>query len=385
MPVKPLHISGKLSHVESSIFTLMSALAQKHQALNLSQGFPDFEVDPVLIELVHQNMKAGHNQYAPMAGVPELRQAIVDFTQDLYGAQYHPDKEITITAGATQGIATAIATTIREGDEVILFSPAYDCYMPMIELNGGTPITVKLEHPNYSIDWNQVKRVVNHRTKMIIINTPHNPSGSVLTQDDLNALAEIVENSNILLLADEVYEHIIFNGAQHLSIRSHEVLKQRAFVMGSLGKSLHVTGWKTGYCLAPEPLMKEFQKVHQYQVFCTNKPVQLALAEYLNTTDLRAIGGFYEQKQKVFEKALASTGFKALPTYGSYFQLADYSSVSTQDDMTFAHELTVKHGVAAIPVSPFYRFPTDHKVLRFCFAKNEETLEKAGALLAKLG
>jgi methionine aminotransferase len=363
----------------------MSALAQKHQALNLSQGFPDFAVDPVLIDLVHKYMQAGHNQYAPMAGVPELRQAIVDFTQDLYGATYHPDKEITVTAGATQGIATAIAATIREGDEVVVFSPAYDCYLPMIELNGGVPITVKLEHPSYSINWQEVKQVVNHRTKMILINTPHNPSGSVLMETDLKALAEIVQNSGIVILADEVYEHIVFNGAKHLSIRSHAELRKRAFVMGSLGKSLHVTGWKIGYCMAPENLMRAFQKVHQYQIFSTNHAVQLALAEYLNHTDLRQIGSFYQQKQKAFEAAIAPTAFKPLPTYGSYFQLLDYSAVSQEAEVDFAHRLTKEYGVASIPVSPFYRFSTDNKVLRFCFAKNEETLEKAGKLLAQVG
>lgn len=382
--IKKATFTGKLNHASTSIFTVMSALATKEGAYNLSQGFPDFEVSPILIEEVNKAMRAGHNQYAPMAGTIELREEIVKFTQELYNASYNLESEITITAGATQAISAAIASTIREGDEVILFSPAYDCYIPMIELNGGTPITVKLLHPEYKIDWEQVKRVVNHRTKMILLNTPHNPSGSVLKPEDLAKLADIVRNSNILLMADEVYEHIVFNGQTHHSIRGHEELRNRSFVIGSLGKTLHTTGWKVGYIMAPEYMMREYQKVHQYQVFSINKPVQLGMANYLKKQDLKEIGGFYEEKQKLFESVIESTAFKPLPTFGSYFQLLDYSDITDEGDVKFAERLTKEFKVAAIPLSPFYRDPTDNKVLRFCFAKNRETLEKAGDLLAKV-
>lgn len=379
-----LNFSGKLNHVRESIFTEMSRYAQDYDALNLSQGFPDFSVDPQLIDKVHHYMKQGDNQYAPMAGALPLRQAIVDFSKELYQADYDARTEITITAGATQALSTAIGTTVREGDEVLLFSPAYDAYIPLIELQGGRPITVKLEHPDYSIDWQQVKRLINHRTRMIMLNTPHNPSGSVWSEKDLDALEEIVDGSSILVLSDEVYEHIVFNGEEHRSLRTRPKLRSRTFVVGSLGKSLHVTGWKIGYCLAPELLMNEFQKVHQFEIFSVNHPVQLAMADYLQEVDLKKIGGFYEAKQKVFLEAIKNGPFKPLPTYGSYFQLLDYSEVSQEHDQDFAKRLTREHKVAAIPLSPFYRDPTDHKVLRFCFAKDEETLWEAGRRLAEL-
>lgn len=381
---KALNFSGKLNHVGESIFTEMSRYAQDYDALNLSQGFPDFSVDAQLIDKVHHFMKQGYNQYAPMAGALPLRQAIVDFSSDLYQADYDAHKEITITAGATQALSTAIGTAIREGDEVLLFSPAYDAYIPLIELHGGRPITVKLEHPDYSIDWQQVKRLINHRTRMILLNTPHNPSGSVWSEADLDALEEIVDDSSILVLSDEVYEHIVFNGEKHRSLRTRSKLRERSFIVGSLGKSLHVTGWKIGYCMAPEPLMQEFQKVHQFEIFSTNHPVQLAIADHLQSLDLRKIGSFYQAKQEVFIEAVKDGPFKPLPTYGSYFQLLDYSAVSDEQDLAFAKRLTREHKVAAIPLSPFYRDPTDHKVLRFCFAKDEETLYEAGRRLAKL-
>lgn len=385
MPKNKIAFSGKLNHIKPTIFSHMSALATEHGAINLAQGFPDFAVDPALIERVHQKMLAGQNQYAPMAGHPALREKICALSRQDYGADYQPEREITITAGATQAIATALAATIREGDEVLLFSPAYDCYLPMIELHGGTPITVKLLHPEYRIDWQQVKRVVNHRTKMIIINSPHNPSGTVWDEEDLDRLEEIVGNSNILVLADEVYEHIVFGGAQHRSVRSRPALRERSFVVGSLGKTLHVTGWKIGYCLAPEFLMREFQKVHQYLIFSVHHPAQEAIAEYLETQDLGAIGAFYGQKQALFEKLVREhTRLKPLPSKGSYFQLLDYSAVSEEGDLAFAERLTRDIGVASIPLSPFYRDPTDHKVLRFCFAKDESTLDAAVQKLGRL-
>lgn len=382
---KPLNFTGNLTRVKSSIFTRMSALAQEENAYNLSQGFPDFPADPALIERVTHYLQANENQYAPMAGVPSLRQAIVKFSEDLYGGSYDADSEITITAGATQAISTAMATSIREGDEVLLFSPAYDCYIPQIELHGGTPITVKLTHPDYQVDWNQVKRVVNHRTKMIIINTPHNPSGSMWSEDDFRQLGEIVHNSNILILGDEVYEHLTYGAHRHLSLRHFPELRKRSFVVGSMGKSLRVTGWKIGYILAPENLMREFQKVHQYQVFCVNKPIQLAIADYLGSLDFAQIGTIYGEKQKRFEDLLSRTHFKPLPVQGGYFQLADYSAVSEEADGELVQRLTRDYKVAAIPLTPFYRHPTDdRKVVRFCFAKNDDTLEAAVAKLAEV-
>lgn len=382
---KPLNFTGNLTGVKTSIFTQMAALAQQEGAYNLSQGFPDFPADPALIDRVSHYLRADENQYAPMAGIPSLRKAIIKFSEELYGSSYNPDTEITITAGATQAISTAIATSIKEGDEVLLFSPAYDCYIPQIKLHGGTPITVKLTHPEYHVDWDQVKHLVNHRTKMIILNTPHNPSGSMWAEGDFQNLNEIVRNSNILILGDEVYEHLTYGSYPHLSLRNFPELRKRSFVVGSMGKSLRVTGWKIGYILAPENLMREFQKVHQYQIFCVNKPIQLAIADYLATLDFAEIGTIYGKKQKRFEELLSRTAFEPLPVQGGYFQLADYSKVSLERDGDFVNRLARDYKVAAIPLSPFYRHPTDErKVIRFCFAKNDETLEAAIAKLAEV-
>jgi methionine aminotransferase len=381
---KPMAFTGTLNHVHPTIFTEMSALARETGAYNLSQGFPDFPVEPELLDRVNHYLRKGMNQYAPMAGTPQLRQAIVNFSEALYGASYDAEREITITAGGAQAISAAIATSIREGDEVLLFSPAYDCYIPMIELAGGTPITVKLAHPHYRVDWDQVKRVVNHRTRMIVINTPHNPSGSLWDEEDYRQLAEIVGNSNILLLGDEVYEHLVYPGQRHLSLRHFPELRKRSFVVGSLGKTLHVTGWKIGYCMAPENLMKEFQKVHQYQVFCVNHPMQRALADHLEALDFGSIGALYQRKQRYFEQLLAHTPFKPLPVSGGYFQLAEYGHLSQEPDRAFAERLAREYQVATIPLSPFYRDPTDHHVLRFCFAKDDATLEAAVDQLKKV-
>lgn len=385
MPMKKrLNFTGNLSQVGESIFSKMSRLAREHQAINLSQGFPDFEVDPKLLDLCDRFTREGHNQYAPMAGAPALKQVLCELSNQQHGSEYQPEGEICITAGATQGIATALATVLREGDEVILFSPAYDSYIPMIELYGGSPITVKLSPEDYSIDWDQVKKVLNHRTRMIILNTPHNPSGSVWSDEDFKQLSDIVADSKILLLADEVYEHIVFNGAQHLSVRAYPTLRERAFVVGSLGKTVHVTGWKVGYVQAPEELMREFYKVHQFLVFSVNHPVQLALAEYLKDHDLASVGRFYEAKQRKLEQLLLEkTALKPLPTYGSYFQLVQYGHLSDLGDQACAEWLVKEIGVATIPLSPFYRDPTDHKVLRLCFAKNDQTLDSAANRLAK--
>lgn len=374
-------ITSKLPQAGATIFAQMSALAEEHNAINLSQGFPDFEVDRKLIDLVHRHMVAGHNQYAHFSGVEPLRKIVAENIRNKHGHSYDADLEVNITAGATQAIATALTASIREGDEVIIFTPAYDCYAPYVELNGGIPVYVKLQHPDYRIDWDQVKKVLNHRTRMIIINSPHNPSATILSEEDLQYLEEITSGSNILILSDEVYENIVFDGKEHFSACRKPELARRSFIIGSFGKTLHVTGWKTGYCLAPEHLMKEFRKVHQFMVFSVNTPVQYALAEYLANEEHFNVSEMYQQKRDFFLKSIEGSLFKPLQSKGSYYQLLDYSEISSLPDVEFSRRLTVEHGVASIPLSVFYNEPTDHKVLRFCFAKNEGTLTKAADLL----
>lgn len=382
---KPVSFTGTLSHVGESIFSVMTRMANEFGAVNLSQGFPDFSVDPVLLEKVSSNLESGNHQYAPMPGALAFREVLVEHSAGLFGHRYDVGKEITVCAGATQALATAIACSIREGDEVIVFSPAYDSYIPMIELHGGTPITVKLLHPDYNVDWDQVKRLVNHRTKMIIVNSPHNPSGRIWSEQDFMSLQEIVAESNILILADEVYEHVVFEAENKRSVRQYPELQKRSFVVGSLGKTTHVTGWKVGYCMAPEKLMQEFQKVHQFQVFSVNHPMQTALADYLREYDLQSVGDLYKEKREYLAKALSvNTPLLPLRSEGTYFQLVDYSAVSDKGDFEFATWLCQEIGVAAIPLSPFYRDPTDNKVLRLCFAKSNATLDAAVERLAKL-
>lgn len=378
-------IKSKLPHTGTTIFTIMSALANEQGALNLSQGFPDFPVDPRLIKLVTKYMKEGFNQYSPLAGVPSLRQVLSDIVFEEHGHRYDPETEITITHGATQAIASVLTASIREGDEVIIFTPAYDCYAPMVELNGGVPIYIQLTYPDYHIDWDSVKNRINHRTRMIIINTPHNPTSMIWKKEDLEMLEEITADSNILILADEVYEQIVFSPGQHYSVAGSSILAERSFKVGSLGKVLHVTGWKTGYCMAPAMLTQELRKVHQFQVFSANTPMQMAMAEYLRDPESRNIAGMLEKKRDVFRKALSGSGFELLPSQGSYFQLLNYSAISKKPDTEFARELTIEHKVASIPISVFYHIPTDHKVLRFCFAKNDDTLKEAGRRLCAIG
>ena len=363
----------------------MSALAQAHQAINLSQGFPDFNPDPELLERVHHYHQKGPHQYAPMPGDLGFRKRLVELSEKTFKHAYQAESEICITAGATQALGTAIATAIREGDEVIVFSPAYDSYFPMIELYGGTPITIKLQHPNYSVDWEQVKRLLSHRTKMIIVNSPHNPSGKLWSESDFLKLQELVAGSKILILADEVYEHLVFNPQEKRSVRQFPELRNRSFVVGSLGKTAHVTGWKIGYCMAPEYLMKEFKKVHQYQVFSINHPLQKALADYLPQLDLDGLSQLFKTKHDwLYQNLTERTRLKPLKSDGTYFMLVDYSEVSDAPELEFAERLTTEFGVATIPLSPFYRDPVDHKVLRFCFAKNNETLEEGVSRLMKL-
>ena len=381
----PDTVTSKLPNTGTSIFALMTQLAREHGAINLSQGFPDFEVSPVLIELVAKYMREGQNQYAPMPGVPALREVIAKKTANLYGATYNPDTEITVTPGATQAIYAAISAFVREEDEVILFEPAYDNYVPAIKMNGATPISSKLQAPSFGINWEEVRRLVNSRTRMIIINTPHNPTGTVLSASDMAELEKIVKNTSILVLSDEVYEHIIFEGARHESVCRYPALAERSLVTCSFGKTFHATGWKTGYCIAPSNLMKEFRKIHQFMVFCSNAPVQHALAEFLqDPSNYDGLGPFFQTKRDFFLKALEGSRFKYTPAGGTYFQLLDYSAISDDDEMAFAEWLTKEHKVAGVPVSPFYYKPQNNHFLRFCFAKSEDTLQKAAEILCKI-
>jgi len=385
MKLFPDAVSSKLPNTGTSIFAVMTQLAREHDAINLSQGFPDFEVSPVLIELVAKHMRAGHNQYAPMSGVPALREAIAIKTQELYGAEYHPETEITVTAGATQAIFAAISAFVRDDDEVIVFEPAYDSYIPAIKLNGGTPITCKLKPPGFSIDWEEVRRLVCNRTKMIIINSPHNPSGSILQKEDLMELEKIVKNTGIMILSDEVYEHIIFDGQVHESVCRYPALAERSLVTCSFGKTFHATGWKTGYCVAPANLMKEFRKTHQFIVFCSNTPVQHAIAEFLQDPGhYRGLGPFFQEKRDYFLKALEGSRFSHTPAGGTYFQLLSYEAISDMEEMDFARWLVKEHKVAGVPTSSFYNKPNNNHLLRFCFAKSEKTLQQAADILCKI-
>ena len=381
----PNLISSKLPNVGTTIFTVMSKLALDHNAINLSQGFPDFNCDEELIALVNKHMKEGKNQYAPMAGLPVLREMLSEKIESLHQTKYNPDTEITITAGGTQAIYTAISAIVREGDEVIIFEPAYDCYQPAIEMNGGTTIYLQLKAPTYTIDWNQVKKVINHRTRMIIINTPHNPTGSIMTKEDMQQLEKITKNTDIVIISDEVYEHIIFDNQQHQSVSRFPKLAERSFIVSSFGKTFHTTGWKMGYCVAPKNLMAEFRKVHQFLVFCVNSPIQYALAEYLkDKNNYTELNKFYQDKRDYFVKLIKNSKFEFTPSAGTYFQLLSYKKLSKEKDTDYAIRLTKEFGVASVPVSVFYHEPTDNNVLRFCFAKKEETLEKAAEILNKI-
>lgn len=385
MPEFPGLIKSKLPKVQTTIFTVMSRLAHEHQAINLSQGFPDFESDDALKDLVHLAMKKGHNQYAPMAGLMELREQIAIKTQNLYGTIYHPDTEITVTAGATQAIYTAISAVIHEGDEVIIFTPAYDCYEPAVEMNGGRAAIVQMRAPDYKIDWTHVRKLINPRTKMIIINTPHNPTGTMLNKEDFIALEKLIANTDIILLSDEVYEHIVFDDNKHYSAAMFPKLAERSFIVASFGKTFHNTGWKLGYCIAPEMLMNEFRKVHQYIVFSVNTPMQYALAEYLkNENNYLRLGSFYQQKRDFFINAIRNSKFEIIPSKGTYFQLLGYKKISHEKDTDFAVSLTVDYKIASIPISVFYNQHLDDKMLRFCFAKKTETLAKAAEILNKI-
>jgi methionine transaminase len=378
-------LSSRLPRVGTTIFTVMSRLAAECGAINLSQGFPDFSAAPLLYDLVAKHMRAGSNQYAPMAGVAPLREAIAAKVEALYGARYDPEHEITITAGGTQAIFTAIACMVRPGDEVIVFEPVYDAYVPAVELNGGAPVRARLRYPAYRPDWSEVRALVTPRTRLILVNTPHNPSGAVWIEDDLRELADIVRGTDVAIVADEVYEHIVFDGRRHESCARFPELAARSFVISSFGKTYHVTGWKVGYVLAPRELTTEFRKAHQFVVFTVNTPVQLALAEFLeDRSHYLELGAFYQRKRDFFRAGLASSRFELLPCAGTYFQLASYRALSDERDVDLAGRLTREIGVASIPVSAFYEEPPEDRVLRFCFAKGEDTLARACERLAKL-
>ena len=380
-----MQFTSKLPHVGTTIFTVMSALANEHGAINLSQGFPNFPSSDRLSDLVCQYMKKGYNQYAPMAGVPVLREQLADKVQRLYCATINPDTEITITAGATQAIFTAIAAFVSSGDEVILIEPAYDSYRPSIEVNGGVPVPYKLSAPDYRVDWAALGRLVTAHTRMIIINTPHNPTGTVLKAEDLKALENLTAGTDILVLSDEVYEHLIYDGQQHQSVLRYPGLWERCLATYSFGKTFHNTGWKIGYCLAPAHLMEEFRKVHQFNVFSVNTPMQYALADYLADPETYlSLDDFFQQKRDFFLDAMKGSRLQPLRCEGTYFYLFDYSAISDEPDTKFAKRMTTEWGVAAIPVSVFYSNGSSDKVIRLCFAKTEETLERAGALLRKI-
>jgi methionine aminotransferase len=385
MLMYPRPIASKLPNVGTTIFTVMSQLAQEHDAINLSQGFPDFDCAKELRDLVTKYVNAGLNQYAPMAGIPRLRERIAEKVESLYGVKYDPEHEVTVTPGATYAIFTALATMVRPGDEVILFEPAYDSYAPSIEVNGGVPVYVQLRYPDYSIDWNEVQRAITPKTRAIVINTPNNPTASVLSGEDLRMLESILRGTGIVVVSDEVYEHIVFDGHRHLSVARFPGLAERSFVVSSFGKTYHVTGWKMGYVLAPKELMSEFRKVHQYNVFVTNHPLQHALAEFMENPDAYlSLAAFYQKKRDFFLKGLQGSRFKPLPSRGTFFQNLAYDAISDEKDTDLAVRLTKEKRVASIPVSVFYRRPPPHKVLRFCFAKSEETLARGAEILCKI-
>lgn len=376
---------SKLSDVGTTIFSQMTQLAQEHEAINLSQGFPDFMSDPELLGHAEHFIKKGFNQYAPMGGMMNLKEEIAGKIENSHQAVYHPESEITITAGGTQAIFTTIAAFIKKDDEVIIFEPAYDCYEPTVELFGGIVKRFEMKAPEYEIDWNTVKGLVNEKTRMIILNNPNNPSGKILKEQDLQELIGIVRGTSILILSDEVYENIVFDGKQHLSICRYPELKERSLMVASFGKLFHVTGWKIGYCAAPKNLTDEFRKIHQFNVFSVNAPLQLALAEYMKNPDhYLYLNSFFQEKRDFLRKGLVNTPFELLDCEGTYFQALKYDRISDKDDFEFACELTATHKVASVPFSSFYKNKKNEHVIRLCFAKKEETLERALENLSKL-
>jgi methionine transaminase len=385
MPHYPGALTSKLPRVGTTIFTVMSRLAAEHGAINLSQGFPDFDCAPELRALAARYLNAGLNQYPPMAGVAALREAIAEKVAALYGAAYDPESEVTVVPGATYGIFTAVAALVRPGDEVILFEPAYDSYAPAVEVNGGTPVYVQLTYPDYAIDWEAVERAITPRTRLVVVNTPNNPTASVFSAEDLRTLEGLLRKTDIVVVSDEVYEHIVFDGHAHQSVARFPGLAERSFLVSSFGKTYHVTGWKMGYVLAPAELMSEFRKVHQFNVFVANGPLQYALAEYMKDRDrYLELASFYQRKRDLFREGVRGSRFIPLPSRGTFFQNLSYERVSDEPDTELAVRLTREHGIASIPVSVFYREPPQHRVLRFCFAKSDATLTRGAEILCRI-
>lgn len=381
-----MKFTSKLPNTGTTIFTEMSNLAHKHEAINLSQGFPDYMPDSKLLDLVEESFrKAGKNQYAPLPGIFSLRKTLCNKLNHLYNSNYHPETDITITAGATQAIFTAISAFVKNDDEVIVFKPAYDCYEPAIELYGGKPVLIQMKAPDYSIDWEAVEQKVSKKTRMIIINTPHNPTGKVLKKHDLLKLQEIISGTDVLVLSDEVYEHIVFDEHKHQSVARFKDLRERSFITYSFGKTFHVTGWKLGYCIAPKALMKEFQKVHQYNVFCVNHPLQIALNQYLQKEEnYLQLAEFYQEKRDYFLDLIKDSRLTFTPSEGTYFQTVSYKTITKEKDTDYAIRLIKEKKLASIPVSVFNKNMQDDKVLRFCFAKQNKTLEAAAEIINTL-
>lgn len=376
---------SKLPNVGTTIFTVMSVLANEHKAINLGQGFPDFPMSEELTGLVCAAMRDGHNQYAHMAGIMPLREALAQKIEELYGTQVNPDTQITVVPGGTYGLFTAMATILHPGDEVIVFEPAYDCYIPTIEMLGAKPVRINLQFPTYQVNWEEVATRITERTRAIIINTPHNPTGSILKAADMQQLQNLVQDTNIYVISDEVYEHITFDGERHESVLRYPELMERAFVSFSFGKNYHCTGWKLGYSVAPAALMKEFRKVHQFNCFSCDTPKQVAIAQYLNNKEAYLqLGSFLQAKRDFLQQLLTQTRFEPLPSKGSFFQLYSYKNISDEPEAQFAQRLVKEHGVAVIPVSAFYQDNVNNSVVRFCFVKKEETLEAAVERLIKL-
>jgi methionine aminotransferase len=375
-------LPSRLPDVGTTIFTIMSRLAADLGAINLSQGFPDFDCDPELVEAVTRHMRAGRNQYAPMQGVPALREAIAAKYEALYARRYDPETEVTVTSGGTEAVFDAVAAVVHPGDEVIVLEPCYDSYVPAATLNGGIPKVVSMTPPTYAIDWDAVRKTVTNRTRLLMINSPHNPTGSIITSADIRALRSLVNDTGIYVVSDEVYEHIIFDGHKHESLSRYEDLAARTFVVGSFGKTFHTTGWKVGYAVAPAALTTEFRKVHQFVTFSTNTPTQYAIADFLaDNSRLADLAPFYQRKRDLFLDLMKGSRFVPLPCRGSYFQLMDYSAITKEPDAEFAIRLTKEFGVASIPTSPFLYNQPAPLVLRFCFAKRDETLERAAERL----
>ncbi|GAB2761299.1 methionine aminotransferase [Salinimicrobium soli] len=384
MSVKP-DFSSKLPKHNTSIFTVMSTMAYKYKALNMSQGYPNFETDQQLKDLVTKAMNEGYNQYAPLPGISPLREQIVEKIEQLHGKSYDKNTEVTVTDGATQALYLAITAFVKPGDEVIVLKPAYDSYEPAIELCGGKPVLIQMQGKEYKVDWQEVAAKINSKTRMLIINTPHNPSGNVFGKEDMQKLEQVLNGTDVILLSDEVYEHIVFDDAKHYSASAFSGLAERAVVCASFGKTFHNTGWKMGYCVAPSELMAEIQKVMEVNVFCVHHPTQRAFAEYLKQpAHYLNLGKFYQQKRDKFLSLLEGCRFNFSPSQGTYFQLLDFSEISSESDVEFAERLIKEHGLASIPVSAFNKENLDHRQLRFCFAKTDETLEKAAEILQKI-